>query len=41
MSDQDKEDLKFGCFKNVDYIAASFIRKASDVKEIREFLWQN
>lgn len=35
---KDKEDLKFICDKDIDFIAASFIRKASDVKEYKEFL---
>ncbi len=38
LSDKDKSDLKFGCEQGVDFVAASFIRKADDVREIREFL---
>lgn len=38
LSEKDKNDLKFGCEQGVDFVAASFIRKASDVKEIREVL---
>lgn len=38
LSDKDKADLKFGVEKRVDCIAASFIRSADDVKEIREVL---
>ena len=38
---KDKADLVFGCQQGVDFIAASFIRKASDVKEIRELLAAN
>ncbi|MGB2078666.1 MAG: pyruvate kinase, partial [Vibrio sp.] len=34
-------DLKFGCEQGVDFVAASFIRKADDVKEIRELLCAN
>jgi pyruvate kinase len=41
MSEQDRKDLLFGCQQQVDFIAASFIRKASDVREIREFLTAN
>ena len=37
LSEKDKNDLKFGCEQGVDFVAASFIRKASDVKEIREY----
>lgn len=38
MSEQDKKDLIFGCEQNVDFVAASFIRKASDVREIKAYL---
>lgn len=41
LSDKDKADLKFGCEKDVDYIAASFIRSKSDVQTIRDFLDKN
>jgi len=38
LSPKDKGDLIFGCEQNVDFIAASFIRKKEDVLEIREHL---
>ncbi len=41
LSNQDKYDLIFGCKYKVDFIAASFIRKSSDVLEIRKFLDKN
>lgn len=41
LSEKDKKDLVFGCEQGVDFVAASFIRKASDVKEIRELLAAN
>ncbi len=41
LSKKDKEDLIFGCKHNVDFIAASFIRKSSDILEIRNFLDKN
>lgn len=41
LSEKDKKDLLFGCEQGVDFVAASFIRKASDVKEIREILTAN
>ncbi|PRR80611.1 Pyruvate kinase [Clostridium liquoris] len=41
LTDKDKDDLKFGCELGVDIIAASFIRKASDVLAIRKVLEQN
>ncbi|KDM92486.1 pyruvate kinase PykF [Photobacterium galatheae] len=41
LAEKDKADLKFGCEQGVDFVAASFIRKAEDVKEIRELLTAN
>jgi pyruvate kinase len=41
LSEKDKNDLKFGCEQGVDFVAASFIRKAADVKEIRDVLNAN
>ena len=41
LSPKDKKDLIFGCKNNVDFIAASFIRKKEDVLEIRELLAEN
>lgn len=41
LSNTDKEDLLFGIKKNVDYVAASFVRRAEDVKTLREFLDAN
>ncbi|MFC0180600.1 pyruvate kinase PykF [Thorsellia kenyensis] len=41
LSEKDKNDLIFGCEQNVDYIAASFIRKKADVLEMREHLDKN
>lgn len=38
LAEKDKGDLIFGCEQGVDFIAASFIRKRSDVLEIREHL---
>lgn len=38
LAEKDKKDLIFGCEQNVDFVAASFIRKKSDVEEIRAFL---
>lgn len=35
---KDKEDIIFGIENNIDFIAASFVRKASDVLAIREIL---
>jgi len=38
---KDIADLKFGCEQGVDFVAASFIRKASDVAEVRKVLDDN
>jgi pyruvate kinase len=38
MSDGDMEDMRFGHEQGLDYVAASFIRKASDVISIQKFL---
>ncbi|MBU3126948.1 pyruvate kinase [Clostridium tagluense] len=41
LTGQDIEDLKFGVTQEVDIVAASFIRKASDVLDIRRILNEN
>ena len=41
LSEKDIEDLKFGCQNNVDFVAASFIRKADDVRQVRKVLREN
>lgn len=41
VTDKDKDDLVFGCHMGVDFVAASFVRKASDILEIREILNKN
>ncbi len=38
MTSQDVEDLVFGCAQDVDLIAASFIRSADHVREIKQLL---
>ncbi|MEG2310874.1 MAG: pyruvate kinase [Clostridia bacterium] len=38
MTDKDKEDIKFAVDNDFDFIAASFVRKASDVLDIKEYL---
>ena len=38
LTEKDIEDIKFGVENGIDFIAASFIRKASDVQAIREVL---
>jgi pyruvate kinase len=41
ITDKDANDIKFGIEQGVDFIAASFVRRASDVLEIRELLEKN
>lgn len=38
ISEQDKRDIEFGCDLKVDFIAASFVRSASDVKDLKKVL---
>ena len=38
LSEKDKADLRFGVKNNVDMVFASFIRRAQDIKDIREVL---
>ena len=38
LSEQDKADLKFGVEQGVDFVAASFVSKAQDVVDIRNWL---
>ncbi|HCW53692.1 MAG TPA: pyruvate kinase [Clostridium sp.] len=41
ITEKDIEDIKFGCEMGVDFIAASFIRKASDVLDVKKVLKEN
>ena len=41
ITDKDISDIEFGISQGIDYIAASFVRKASDVLAIREILERN
>jgi len=41
VTDKDKLDLIFGCEQGVDIVAASFIRKADDVLDVRKILNAN
>lgn len=41
LSEKDKSDIIWGAGQDVDFVAASFIRKASDVEEIRALLNAN
>jgi len=41
ISKKDESDIVWGCKNNVDFIAASFVRRASDILEIRNILKDN
>lgn len=41
MNDTDRSDILFGIEQDVDFIAASFVRRADDVLELRRFLNRN
>ncbi|KYG32197.1 pyruvate kinase [Alkalihalobacillus trypoxylicola] len=41
ITDKDAADIKFGIEQNVDFVAASFVRRAADVLQIRELLESN
>lgn len=38
LSEQDKEDILFGIEQDVDFIACSFVSRAQDLKDVRQFL---
>ena len=38
ITEKDKGDILFGIEQDIDYIAASFVRKAEDIREIKDFL---
>ncbi|UQS83728.1 pyruvate kinase [Bombilactobacillus thymidiniphilus] len=38
ITEKDTDDIKFGLDQNINYISASFVRKAQDVLDIREIL---
>lgn len=41
ITEKDAEDILFGIEQGIDFIAASFVRRASDVLEIRQLLEEN
>ena len=41
INDVDKSDILFGIEQDVDYIAASFVRTADDVRQLRQLLDEN
>eukprot|EP00466_Bigelowiella_natans_P003318 jgi/Bigna1/43086/e_gw1.72.54.1 len=38
LTEKDKTDIRFGIENDIDFIAASFVRKGSDVKDIKDFV---
>lgn len=38
LSEKDKEDILFGIKNDVDFVAASFVRRADDIHKMRKFL---
>ena len=38
VSPKDKADMEFACDQNLDFIAASFVRRPDDIKQIRDIL---
>ncbi len=38
VTEKDKDDLRFGLEHDVDYVALSFVRKASDISEVKEII---
>lgn len=41
ITDEDRQDILFGIREGIDFVAESFVRKGSDVEEMREFLDKN
>jgi pyruvate kinase len=41
ISEQDEKDIIFGIKQDMDFVAASFIQRADDVREIRKLITQN
>ena len=41
MSEKDRDDILFGIEQDIDFIAASFVRTADDVMEIKKLLEKN
>ncbi|UBF24210.1 pyruvate kinase [Kovacikia minuta CCNUW1] len=40
MTDKDRQDLEFGLAQGVDWVSLSFVRKAEDVRSLKEFIAQ-
>jgi len=40
LTEKDRDDLRFGIARGVDYVALSFVRRAEDVREAKELIHQ-
>ncbi|MGK7872650.1 MAG: pyruvate kinase [Xenococcaceae cyanobacterium] len=40
LTDKDKQDLEFGISQGVDWVSLSFVRRAEDIRTLKEFLKQ-
>ncbi len=38
ITDKDREDLKFGLAHDIDYVAMSFVRRAADVRQLKQLI---
>ena len=41
ITEKDRDDIKFGVEQGVDFIAASFVRNAACIEEIKHLLWEH
>lgn len=41
LTEKDLDDLKFGLTLGFDYVALSFVRRASDIERVKSILGQN
>jgi pyruvate kinase len=41
ITEKDKQDIRFACEQTVDYVAASFIRRRSDIENLRALLQEH
>ena len=41
LSEKDKSDITFGCEQDIDFIAASFVRRPQDILDIKKLLVEN
>lgn len=41
LSEKDREDIEFGCTQPINFIAASFVRRAQDIIDVKKLLVEN